>query len=97
MPKTPFVWEVHVRRELIEDELLRLRDLPYSLWRDLVGKSRMKTVVGRDNKTYRLLLRADWVHPGSEDIQVTVSLRGPGWRRATLTERFVITPENQFR
>lgn len=97
MAKQPFVWEVHVRRELLEDELKQLRDLPYSLWRDIVGHPRTKTVVGRDGRSYTLRLDAEWAQPGSDDIQVTVTLRGPGWRRSTLTERFVITPHNRFR
>jgi hypothetical protein len=36
------------------------------------------------------------VRRGSEDIRVTVSLEGPGLRRSSLQETFVITPDNQF-
>jgi hypothetical protein len=97
MARQPFVWEIHIRRELLDDELSRLRDLPYSLWRDIVGKPQTKKLVGRDGHTYTLTLEANWSGSGSEDIEVAVTLRGPGWRRATLSERFVITPQNQFR
>ena len=96
MARQPFVWEVHVRREMVEDELARLRDLPYSVWRAAVGTPRVKQIVGRDNRTYTLTVDAGWARRESEDIHVTVTLNGPGLRRSRLRQGFTISPDNQI-
>src|SRR5687768_1296 len=36
--RDPFAWEVQVRREVLDEELARLRELPYSLWRGMLGR-----------------------------------------------------------
>ncbi|HVL69661.1 MAG TPA: hypothetical protein VM364_20555 [Vicinamibacterales bacterium] len=97
MFRTSFVWESQVRRELIEDELTRLRELPYSLWRDVIGQPMRKPVRGRDNRAYQLKTSADWMRPGSENIRVTVALETPTLHRRLMSQSFVITPDNRFR
>ena len=94
MSRLPFVWEVQVRRELLEDELTQLRELPYSLWRDLLGRPMRKQVRGRDNRAYSVKTMAEWVRSGSSNIRVTVALESGKLRRRVMTQTFVITPEN---
>src|SRR5512141_386084 len=77
MLRGPFVWEVQVRREIVEEEIARLRALPYSLWHDTMGREVCKNVAGRDNRTYRVRVSAGWAQPGFEDIRVIVSLETP--------------------
>src|SRR3970040_57577 len=96
MPRQPFVWEVQVTRELLDDDLMQLRELPYTLWRDVVNAPLTKTVTGRDGKSYRLTLEAKWARPGSENICVSVTLKGHTLRGRSIYESFVITPDNQF-
>jgi hypothetical protein len=93
----PFVWEVHVRRELVEDEVAKLRALPYSVWREAIGTTRTKTVVGRDSRDYTATVRADFVEGSGGDIRVTLTLEGPGLRRAPLQDAFVVAPDYQAR
>ena len=96
MFRAPFVWEVQVRRELIEEELAKLRELPYSLWRDMLGRTLRKTSKARDNRAYRIRTTADFAFPGSENIRVTVALETGSFGRRLLSQSFVITPENRF-
>ena len=96
MSRTPFVWEVQVRRELLEDELTQLRELPYSLWRDLLGRPMRKQVRGRDNRRYHVKTSAELARPGSSNIRVTVALEAGAFRRTMMSETFIITPENAF-
>jgi hypothetical protein len=93
--KTP-AWESQARREVLEDELARLREVPYSLWRELVSRPMCKTTQARDNRTYRVRISPSWAH-GSEDIRVTVALETPRLHRSLMRQSFLITPENQFR
>ncbi len=95
MGRQPFVWQVHVRREVLDDAISQLRDLPYSLWRDVVNQPMLKRVVGRDGKAYHVRVQA--TSEGTENIRVTVTLEAGRWRRrGVLREGFVITPANQF-
>jgi hypothetical protein len=96
MPRSPFVWEVHVRQEVLEDEVERLRELPYTLWRDVVRTPMTRIVSGRDGRTYRLDVHAAYTAGDDEDIRVTVSLRSPLLRRRLVRSGFVISPSNQF-
>lgn len=96
MPRTPFVWETQVRREVLDDEMANLRELPHSLWREVIASPRTRTVTGRDGKTYRLKVTATWAEEGSENIRVTVALQSTTLRRGLVDASFVITPENQF-
>ncbi len=98
MSRNPFVWEIQVRREVLEDEIVRLRDVPYSLWRGVLRKPIQKVVKGRDGKAYRLRVTAEFSPDNSEDIQVTMSLARAGiLRRGLMRQTFTITRENTFR
>ena len=97
MFRTPFVWEIHVRREVVEDEIARLRELPHSVWREVLGRPLNRIARGRDNRAYRLRTTADWTHSGSDDIRVCVSLHSRALRRKLHSQSFVITPENSFK
>lgn len=89
--------EVQARRELLETELAELRGLPYSIWRDVVGRSLCKSAVGRNERRYRLSVRPSWAVAGSRDVRITVALETAGLRRQLLQQSFVITPGNQLR
>ena len=96
MFRSPFVWEVQVRREVLEDEITQLQELPYSVWHELIGRSVSKSVKGRDTRTYRIRTSAVWAVRGSEDIRVIVSLETPNLHRRLMRQSFVITPENRL-
>ena len=96
MFRGPFVRHVQLRRELIDEELAKLRELPYSLWRDMLGHTLRKTSTARDNRAYRVRTTADLAFPGSENIRVTVALESGGIGRRLLSQSFVITPDNRF-
>ena len=95
--RSPLLWEVQVRRELLEAELAELRGLPYSVWRDVVGHSMWKHALGRDERTYRVRIIPSWVKEGSPDVRVTVALETRSLHRRLLRQSFVITPDNQLR
>lgn len=97
MSRNPFVWEVQVRREVLDDEIARLHELPYSVWVELRKRPITKTVKGRDNRSYRLTVTADFVGE-TENIRVKVSLARTGLlTRRLIRQDFVITPANEFR
>ena len=96
MPRDPFVWEVQVRREVLEQEVAKLRELPYGLWREMLSRQMTKSATGRDNRPYRVRVTAAWAHQGSEDIRVTAILQTPGLGRSLMRQGFVITPENRL-
>ena len=96
MARTPFVWETQIRREVLEDELAKLRELPYSLWREVIAAPLQRTETGRDDRPYRLTVTAQWAERGSELIRVTVRLQSPALRRTLAEDSFTITPENRF-
>jgi hypothetical protein len=95
--KNPGASEDQARRELLEVELAELRGLPYSVWRDVVGRSMCKPAVGRNDRRYRLSVTPSWAVAGSRDVRVTVALETNGWHRQLLRDSFVITPGNQLR
>ena len=97
MSRDPFVWEVQVRREVLDDEIAKLRDLPYSIWREMLSRNVTKNATGRDNRNYCVRVSAQLVAPGGEDIRVTAALETPGLRRSLLRQSFVISPDNRFR
>ena len=93
----PFVWEVQIRREILDDEFTRLRDVPYSVWRQIVVAPLKKTVKARDNKPYQLRVTAQIIR-GTEDIRVTMRLARPSlFHRRPMCQTFVISPDNKFR
>ena len=97
MARNPFVWEIQVRREALDDEMMRLREVPYSLWREVISAPVRKNVVARDNKSYELRVSAEFVR-GTADIRVTMSLARPRlFRRKLMRQTFVIAPDNSFK
>lgn len=94
--RTPPVWDVQVRRELLEGELAELRGLPYSVWRDVVGQPLWKSAVGRDERRYRVCVTPSWAVDGSNAVRVTVALESGALHRPLLRQSFVITPDNQL-
>ena len=98
MSRNPFVWEIQVRREVLDDEMARLREIPYSVWKDVLKKPISKIVNGRDNNPYVLRVTAELSPDGSGDIRVSMSLaRDRMLRRGRMRQTFTITPENTFR
>jgi hypothetical protein len=92
-----FVWEIQVRREALDDEMVRLRQVPYTLWRQVVTAPVKKTITARDNKPYVLRVTAEYVR-NSPDICVTMSLARPTiLRRRPMRQTFVIAPDNSFK
>src|SRR5688572_17833965 len=97
MTRSPSTWQAQVRRELIEEELERLREVPHSLWRDVVGRPMHKTARARDNRAYRIHTMVDWADSAHENIRVTVALETGSLGRRVFSQSFVLTPENKFR
>ena len=98
LSRQPFVWEIQVRREVLDDEMARLRELPYSLWQDVLKQPISKTITARDGKPYRLRVSAALSPDGSGDIRVSMSLaRARMLRRGLMRQTFTITRENTFR
>jgi hypothetical protein len=98
MSRNPFAWEVQVLREVLDDEMARLRQVPYAAWRGITKVPISRLVLARDNRPYRLKASAEFVHADSEDIRVTLSLSRSGLlRRGLLRQTFIITPANTFR
>ena len=96
MPRSPVILQAQVRRELIESELAKLREVPHSLLRDVIGRPMRKKARARDNRGYRICTIVDWADPGSSNIRVTVALESGALGRRLLSQSFVLTPENRF-
>ena len=98
MSRNPFVWEIQVRREVLDDEMARLREIPYSVWQEILEKPISKIVTARDDKPYLLRVSAELSPDGSGDIRVSMSLaRARAFRRGLMRQTFTITRENTFR
>ena len=96
MPRKSLVWDVQVRREVLDAELGQLRGVPYALWRDIIAAPVTKLVTARDNRPYQIRVSAEYAARGSEEIRVTLSLaRAAGLRRKLMRQTFVITPDNR--
>ena len=97
MTRSPLMWQARVRRELVAQELDKLREVPHSLWRDVVGQPMRKTAHARDNRAYRIRTTVEWAEPrSSHNIRVTVALETGPFRRRLQSQSFVLTPENRF-
>jgi hypothetical protein len=94
--REPFVWEVHVRREVLEDEVARLREVPYTVWREAIGVPRVKSITGRDDREYALTVTAEFDRGDTQNIRVTVTLGGSGLRHPPLQQAFAISPDDLF-
>ena len=82
---------------LIDAELRRLLDLPYSELIELVGKRDFKEVVGEDGITYRVEIEAIWDIARKKEVRVIVSVDDGGWRALRpLTEDFVMRHDGSF-
>ena len=98
MASNPFVWQIQVRREVLDEEMSRLREIPYSMWLDVMAHPISKVVKGRDNKPYLVRVTAGYAPDTPDDICVTLSLaRATFLRRGLMRQTFVITKENTFR
>jgi hypothetical protein len=89
MPREPFVWEVHLRQDALDDVVDELRRLPYEVLRAIIDTPLKKKVTARDNREYRVVVTAEWIEAGSEQIRVTARLRR-GLFRAPLVASFVV-------
>ena len=76
-----FVWRVHLRQDVLDDAMAELRGLPHEVLRRIVEQPLNKKVRGRDMKLYDLRVTADWVAPGSEDLEIVVRLKRGGSAR----------------
>lgn len=95
MIRRPFTWKVQLRRGVLDEALGQLRDLPYSLWREVIGTPMRRTVLSRDSHPYELTIRAELT--SDDNVRVTVSMKSRGLLgRTILRDGFVITPENKF-
>jgi hypothetical protein len=82
---------------LIDAELRRLLELPYSELIKLVGAGESKQVVGEDGNSYQLEIEAIWDIARAEDVRVIVSVDDGGWRALKpLTQGFVMRPDGSF-
>jgi hypothetical protein len=82
-----FVWQVHLRQDLLDEATAELRELPHGVLRRAVDRPFKKQLRGRDQKRYDLTLTADRVSPDSQDLEVRVSLKR-GWFGKTITNNF---------
>jgi hypothetical protein len=88
---------IEVAYVLIDAELRRLLELPYSELIKLVGVRDFKEVVGEDGITYRVQVKAIWETTKNKDVRVVVSVDNGGWRALRpLTQNFVIRPDGSF-
>jgi uncharacterized Zn finger protein len=77
--------------------MARLHDLPYAVWLDVRKTPITKTVQGRDARSYRLTVTADFIGD-TDHIRVILSLSRTGLlRRGLIRQDFVVTPDNEFR
>ena len=84
--------EARVRRQILDEEVGQVRELPYSLWRDMIGSPMTKTTTGRDGRNYRIVIESNWAQHGSNDIRVTLTSRPVGWSLTLpVRESFVIS------
>jgi hypothetical protein len=82
---------------LIDTELRRLLELPYSELVKLIGSPEFKQALGDDGVTYQLEIEAIWDITEGEDVRVIVSVDDGGWRALKpLTQDFVMHPDGSF-
>ena len=96
MPRSASVREARAHREVLEEEVDRLREVPYTLWQEVVKAPVSRVVGGRDGRAYRLRVQARYVGRGPGGIRVTVELLSLWLRRRLLRSGFIISPDNRF-
>ena len=84
-----FVWQVHLRQDVLDDAMVELRGLPHEVLRRIIEQPLKKKVRGRDQKLYRLRVSANWVAPDSRDFVITLRLKR-GWFGKPLTDSFAV-------
>jgi hypothetical protein len=85
-----FMWQVHLRQDVLDDAMAELRGLSYEVLRRIVDNPLKKKVSSRDQKTYDLTVTAGWAAAGSEDLEIEVRLKR-GWFGKTTTDGFRVT------
>lgn len=94
--RQPFVWQVELQREVLEQEVAQLSELPYSLWREIIDVPMRRELAGRDGRSHILRIEATWLHRGAAEIRVDVTIRRAGLHLLpALGESFVITPDSR--
>jgi hypothetical protein len=82
---------------LIDAELRRLFELPYSEFINRIGAPETKQVIGEDGNSYQVEIEAIWDISRDEDVRVIVSVDDGGWRALKpLTQDFVMRPDGSF-
>ena len=82
---------------LIDAELRRLLELPYSELIKGVGTPETKQVVGEDGNSYQLEIETFWDKAKGEDVRVIVSVDDGGWRALVpLSQGFVMRPDGSY-
>ncbi len=74
---------------MLGEEFEQLRELPYTIWRELVGTSKVKVIQGPDGRTYRVQASPTWSDPPSSDVLVVVSLRSGGRSLGHIERSFI--------
>ena len=88
---------IDVAYVLIDAELRRLLELPYSELIKLVGAREVKEVFGEDGTSYQVQVKAIWETTRNKDVRVIVSVDDGGWRALRpLTQNFVMRPDGSF-
>ena len=86
-----------VARYLIDAELYRLRQFPYSELVKLIGTFQSKEITGEDGKKYQLEIEAVWDGKKGQDIRIIVAADDGGWRAfKPLTADFIKRPDGSF-
>ena len=88
---------IEVAYVLIDTELRRLLELPYTELIKLVGVRELKEVLGEDGSTYRVGVETKWDLARKKDVRVIVSVDDGGWRALRpLAQSFVMHPDGSF-
>ena len=92
--RPPFVWEVQLFQDVLDDAVNELAQLPFAVLRRIVHTPLKKSVLGRNGKKRRLTITAE--QPGGVDgaVHVVVQLRR-GWFGQALTHGFTVNPPNE--
>ncbi len=77
------------RDRILGEEFEQLRELPYTIWRELVGTSKIKAIQGPDGRNYRVQASPTWSDPPSSDVLVVVSLRSSGRSLGHIERSFI--------
>ena len=94
MRREPFVWEVHLQQEVLDDAVAEIRSLPHEVIRQIVRRPIKRDVRGRDNRRYRLRVTATPTSSAADELEVTVKVK-KGWFGRTISDRLRIGPERR--